>query len=308
LFRPREGIVLAVPQQREAWKEPIVIVGRYRIRLLDAGRFKLDGGAMFGLIPKPVWTRLTPADEHNRIELALRSLLIESDETRIIVESGAGNKYSDKERAMFDFADRWLLDAVTEEGVDPAQIDHVILTHLHFDHGGGVTQADKSGNPVATFPKAKVHPQKQEWQDALAGHGVMTVTYRPENLAPLDVAGLVQPIDGSQEVAPGVRVMPTPGHTRGHQSVVIEDGGQTAVFIGDLMPTAAHVGLRYNMAYDLDPVGNMHTKRGFLERAAAEGWTLLMTHDPHHPAYTVSQEGPEKFTLAPVDASALAQS
>jgi glyoxylase-like metal-dependent hydrolase (beta-lactamase superfamily II) len=282
-------------------------LGRFRIHLLDAGRFRLDGGAMFGLIPKPLWARLTPADGHNRIELALRSLLIEDGRSRIIVESGTGNKYTDKERATLDVSQRWLLDALNEEGIDPGDVDHAIITHLHFDHGGGMTRLAASGKPVPTFPRAKVHVQRQEWQDAIGGYGVMTVTYRPENLAPLDEAGLLEPAQGRQVILPGIEVLPTPGHTRGHQSVLIRDEGRTAVFIGDLMPTAAHVGLRYNMAYDLDPVGNMNTKKNFLETAAREDWTLLMTHDPLHPAYKVKQTEPEKFTLQPLDAKQLAE-
>jgi len=280
---------------------PSFYLGDIRVTLLDGGHLWLDGGAMFGIIPKPVWSRLTEVDELNRIPLAMTCLLVETAGRRLLIETGAGEpgKYSDKERGFFRFGPHWIVDSLHAAGVEPGAIDYVILTHLHFDHAGGGTVADGGGGYRPTFPNARYVVQRGEWEDAVGGHAVMTATYRPENLAPLEAAGVLSLVEGEAEIVPGVRVRPLPGHTRHQQGVILSGGGRCAVQPGDLMPTAAHVGLRYNMAYDLLPHENMLTKEGLLEAGSDQGWTLLLGQDPRQVAWSVSRNPTAGYAVSP---------
>jgi glyoxylase-like metal-dependent hydrolase (beta-lactamase superfamily II) len=277
-------------------------LGDCSVTLVDGGHFKLDGGAMFGIIPKPLWTRATPADEQNRIQLACNCLLLEwHRETgrRVIIETGHGAKYDPKERGFFEIdPDRWLLPGLRAAGVDPAAITDVVVTHLHFDHAGGLTR-EQDGRLVPTFPNARVHAQRREYEDARENFGTMKTTYREENLRPIDDADAWHLLDRDQECLPGVRSLPTPGHTRGHHSILIRGRDRTAVFPGDVMPTAAHVGAPYNMAYDLFPLDNRESKNRLLKRAAEERWLIFIGHEPNTP---VMQAVVEKswYTLRPV--------
>ncbi|MFO0972284.1 MAG: MBL fold metallo-hydrolase [Phycisphaerae bacterium] len=270
---------------RPGSSRPPLILGDTRVTFLNGGRLSLDGGAMFGIIPRPLWERLATPDASNRVPLTTTCLLVETAGRRLLIESGVGSKYDDKERSIFAISEYWLLDSLAAAGVDPASIDTVILTHLHFDHAGGITRAVPGETPRPTFPRARVVVQKGEWADATTGHAVMTGTYRRENLEPLEAAGVLAPVDGEAEIAPGVSVRPLPGHTRHQQGVVIRGGGRTLLHTADLVPTAAHVGLRYNMAYDLDPFGNMLKKRLILDEALAGGYTLLLGQDPNWPTW-----------------------
>lgn len=264
-------------------------LGALRVTLLSAGRIRLDGGAMFGVVPKALWARLCPADEENRIDLACHSLLIEwqGSDRRALVEAGTGNKYAEKERAIFalDPSD-WLLPNLAAAGVEPASITDVLLTHLHFDHAGGLTH-DADGRLAPSLPRARVHIQRREHDDARAGHTVMTLTYREENFSPLDGTGLWNLLEGEGEVLPGVRVMPTPGHTRGHQSIVVSGGGRSLVYAGDVLPTRHHLRPAYNMAFDLDPLGNRAAKQALLTWVADHGALLVIGHDVDQPIVRV---------------------
>lgn len=276
----------------------MINIGKIRITLLAGGRLKLDGGAMFGIIPKPLWSRLAPPDDKNRIQLATTCLLVETAGRRILVETGVGNKYNAKDRDIFDIGQTWLLDSLQAAGIEAESIDTVILTHLHFDHAGGATRwSDEPGKAVLTFPRATHVVQRGEWDDAMNGHCVMTATYRAENLEPLAASGRLKLVEGDGEAAPGVHVRVLSGHTRWQQGVIICDGGQTALQPADLLPTAAHAGLRYNMAYDLLPFENMQCKSRTLAEAAHGGWTLLLGQDPNHTAYAVAADGAERYRL-----------
>jgi glyoxylase-like metal-dependent hydrolase (beta-lactamase superfamily II) len=259
------------------------------ITLIDGGSFKLDGGAMFGVIPKPLWQRSTPADDQNRIQLACNCLLVEwhrQTDRRAIIETGHGPKYEEKEQGFFDIdPSRWLLTGLQDAGVEPESITDVIVTHLHFDHAGGLTY-ERDGQLVPTFPNAKMHVQRQEHDDARAAFGIMKATYREENFRPIDDAKAWRLHDGEAEMLPGIRPLLTPGHTRGHQSILIKGSDRTAVFPGDLMPTAAHVGAPYNMAYDLFPLDNRESKNKLLKRVAEENWLIFLDHEPSTPVMT----------------------
>lgn len=278
---------------------PTVQVGDLAIRVLDGGQFWLDGGAMFGIIPKAIWSKQVAVDDANRIPLATTCLLVETAGKRILIETGCGanSKYGDKEKGFFSFGPHWLLDSLSAAAIDPGAIDLVILTHLHFDHAGGGTMPDGHGGWKPTFPRARYVVQRGEWQDAVEGHAVMTGTYRKENLEPLERAGVLALVEGDAEIVPGLSLRILKGHTRHQQGVFFQSGGRGAVQPADLLPTSAHVGLRFNMAYDLLPYENMMNKKGLLAQAAQGDWTLLLGQDPTNAAWRIIQVSDERFTL-----------
>ncbi len=273
-------------------------LGDCTVTLVSGGRLKLDGGAMFGLIPKALWSRVYPADDQNRIQLACNCLLVDwpGRSQRVIIETGHGPKYAQKEQQIFAIdPTAWLLPSLRALGVDPATITDVVVSHLHFDHAGGLTH-EADGRPVRTFPSARVHVQRSELEDAYANFGIMTVTYRRENLAPIDAADAWRLLDGAAEIVPGVRAIPTPGHTRGHHSIVVEGRDRALVFAGDLMPTRHHLGAPYNMAYDLYPLENRSSKHKLLQWLAGRNALLAIDHELETPVLSVRLAG-EWFEL-----------
>ncbi len=278
---------------------PRVRVGDLEITLLDGGGLWLDGGAMFGVIPKPMWSKLVEVDEANRIPLATTCCLVEAAGKRVLIETGVGDKskYSEKEQGFFRFDSHWLLDSLQAAGVERESIDIVIPTHLHFDHAGGGTMPDGRGGMQVTFPNARYVVQRGEWGDATGGNAVMTSTYLRENLEPLDQAGVVSLVNGEAQIVPGVSVKPLAGHTRNQQGVIIRSGDQRAVQPGDMLPTAAHVGLRFNMAYDLFPLENVQNKKAILEAASQGGWTLILGQDPEQAVWRVTADDRGRFAL-----------
>ena len=278
---------------------PKVQIGDLTVTLLDGGHLWLDGGAMFGIIPKPLWSRRVEVDEANRIPLAMTCFLVESDRQRVLIETGAGpsEKYGEKERSIFRLSDHWIADSLTAIGIDRESIDVVILTHLHFDHAGGGTMPDGRGGYEVTFPRAKYVVQRGEWEDAVAGYAVMTGTYREENLAPLERAGVLSLVDGEAEIVPGISVQSLPGHTRHQQGVVFTSGPRRVVMPADMLPTSAHVGLRYNMGYDLLPYQNMINKGQLLSDVSAGDCHLLLGQDPTDVYWRVTREHSDRYTL-----------
>lgn len=269
-------------------------LGGVTVTLLDGGDFRLDGGAMFGLIPKPLWQRACPADEQNRIRLACNCLLVEWDgenDRRLIIETGHGAKYGEKERKILAIdPDRWLRPSLLAGGIDPATITDVVLSHLHFDHAGGLTY-EGDARLWPTFPKARVHAQRAEFEDARRNFGVMKTTYREENFRPIDAADAWHLVEGEAEIVPGVQAMMTPGHTRGHHSIVVAGRDRTLVFGGDLMPTRHHLGPPYNMSYDLFPLENRESKQRLLAWLAQRRGLLAIDHERETPVVTVEADG-----------------
>jgi glyoxylase-like metal-dependent hydrolase (beta-lactamase superfamily II) len=284
-----------------ATQAPTYDLGGCTVTLVSGGRLKLDGGAMFGLIPKALWSRSYAADEQNRILLACNCLLVEwsgASDRRVIIETGHGPKYDAKEQRIFAIDPaRWLLPSLQALGVDPATITDVVVTHLHFDHAGGLTY-EQDGRAVATFPRARVHVQRRELDDARAGFGIMTATYRQENYAAIDAAGAWRPLEGAVEIVPGVRALPTPGHTRGHHSIAVEGRERALVYGGDLMPTRHHLGAPYNMAYDLFPLDNRASKRQVLEWLAGRDGLIAIDHEVDTPVMSVRRKD-DWFELLP---------
>jgi glyoxylase-like metal-dependent hydrolase (beta-lactamase superfamily II) len=274
-------------------------VGNLRCFTLEGGKQKLDGGAMFGVVPKPLWSKRIPPDERNRIPLAMRCLLVEHPDGLVLIDSGLGNKEDAKfmdiygvENAGIGGGTR-LEDALREIGYQPEEIRWVINTHLHFDHAGGNTKVvgQYGGNAVGdgssdqptielTFPNATYVVQKGELEFAQHTNERTRASYIPHNWQAVTRAGKWRCLEGDEEILPGIRSHKTPGHVPHHQSIIVQDRGETAFFLGDVMPTAAHLPLPWIMGYDLEPLRTLESKRALLARAAAEGWRLVFEHDP----------------------------
>ena len=274
-------------------------LGGCTITLVSGGSLKLDGGAMFGIIPKSLWNRQTPADERNRIQLACNCLLVEwarETDRRVIVETGHGPKYGQKEQEIFAIdPSAWLLPQLEALGVDPATITDVVVSHLHFDHCGGLTW-ERDGRPVPTFANARVHVQRREFEDARAQFGMMTQTYREESYGPIDTCNAWNLLDGEQAIVEGIRPLLTPGHTRGHHSIIIAGRDRYAVYGGDVMPTRHHLGPPYGMAYDLFPLDNRASKEKLLKTVADHDGLLVIDHEPGTPVVRVTPDG-DYYTL-----------
>jgi glyoxylase-like metal-dependent hydrolase (beta-lactamase superfamily II) len=257
-----------------------MIVGDIGLTFLLDGYFRLDGGAMFGVVPKPLWEKRAPADERNRITMAMRPLLVRG-ERLMIIDAGAGDKMDAKLSAIYALDRGQNLDVtLAAAGLRAEEIELVLASHLHFDHAGGFTKKEASGTIAPRFPNARYSINRGEWQDATHPHERNRASYFPENYVPLESAGLVEFFDGDREIMSGVRVRRTGGHTRYHQIVYIESGGRTAVFAADLIPTAAHVDVPWIMAYDLYPMDTLEFKRAFLREAIDREYIILFEHDP----------------------------
>ncbi|MBI3931998.1 MAG: MBL fold metallo-hydrolase [Acidobacteria bacterium] len=268
----------------------MIRLGDVRVHVLSDGGFALDGGAMFGVVPRVLWEKTDPPDERNRVTLGLNVALVETAGKRILVDAGIGDKWTEKERGTYRI-DRstTLLDGLARLGVRPEDVDVVVNTHLHFDHAGGNTRLE-GGKAVPTFPRARYVVQMGEWEDATHPNERNRASYLEANFVPLAENRQLEPVQGAVEVAPGVRVVPVGGHTAYHQMVVIEGGGQTVVVPTDLLPTTSHLPLPWITGYDLFPVGTLEAKRRLLKQAAEMGWLMLFYHDPRRPLGRVREE------------------
>ena len=255
-------------------------LGDFELTSLSDGQFRLDGGAMFGVVPKPLWQRRAPADDRNRITLGLRPLLVRTPAQVVLIDAGIGDKMTAKEVEIYGIDRSMHLDlSLAAAGLTARDIDVVIATHLHFDHVGGCTGL-VDGVLGPRFPRAEYVIRRQEWEDATHPHERNRASYLAENFAPLVEAGVVRFIDADGEVLPGISVARTGGHTMHHQLVKIASGGQTAVFTADLMPTAAHVDAPWIMGYDLYPMDTLTYKKQFLREAIAGEYVIFFEHDP----------------------------
>ncbi len=263
-------------------------IGRYDVHSIDTGRFALDGGAMFGVVPRPLWQKTNPPDEKNRICMAARALLILGENRRILVDTGNGVKYSEKQTAIYRFeAPPGAAEAaLARYGLSPGDITDVILTHLHFDHAGGSTLPSPSGI-VPAFPNARYVVQRDHWNAALHPSERDRASFFPDDYMPLRREGLLELIDGEGELFPGIVVRLFHGHTTALQAPLISGGGSTLLFCADLIPMVPHVQLPWIMGYDLRPLVTLEEKRAVLTAAADEGWILALEHDPQAEAVTV---------------------
>jgi glyoxylase-like metal-dependent hydrolase (beta-lactamase superfamily II) len=279
-------------------------VGGFRIHALQAGGQKLDGGAMFGVVPKPLWERRIPADERNRIPLGMRCILVEHDDGLVLIDCGAGNKESAKFADIYGIENAGasgrtaLEDALAKLGHTPNDIRILIDSHLHFDHGGGNTYRDEAGVVRPTFPNARYVVQRGELDYASHTNERTAASYLPHNFAPVAEAGLFDLVEGEREIVPGITVLPTPGHVPFHQGILLESRGERAFFLGDLVPTHAHLPLPWIMGYDVEPLVTLETKRRTLARALKEEWRLIFEHDATHAWGRLQHDG-KTYLLAP---------
>ena len=257
-------------------------IGNIEILPVDYGRFKLDGGAMFGVVPKVLWENYFPANDKDQINMALRGMLIRTGSHNILVDTGVGDKMSDKLNKIYDvdFSNYSISASLTNINLSPEDITDVILTHLHFDHTGGATIRKNNGDIVPAFPNALYYMQKKQYQWANSPSERDRASYFSENYVPLNECGAVKFLDGDEEIFPGVSVVEVNGHTPGQQLVKICSQGQCLLFCGDLIPTSAHVSVPWIMSYDLFPMVTLEEKKKILSAAASENWLLLYEHDP----------------------------
>lgn len=258
-----------------------MMLGGYELHPIETGRFGLDGGAMFGIVPKPLWSRANPPDERNRIELAARAMLIVGHGRKILVDNGNGSKFTEKQIDIYrlDTSGSELSRSLAGRGVAPSDITDVILTHLHFDHAGGSTVND-DGGPRPAFPNARYYVQKAHWNQAVKPSEKDRGSFMPDDFMPLMDHGVLELVDGECEIFPGIRLMVVNGHTTALQLPHLSDGTTNLLYCCDLFPTTSHIPLPYIMAYDLRPLVTLEEKKKILPRACDEGWLLFFEHDP----------------------------
>jgi glyoxylase-like metal-dependent hydrolase (beta-lactamase superfamily II) len=260
---------------------PSISFGPFELTPVIDGFFALDGGAMFGVVPKPLWEKVAPPDERNRIRMAMRAWLVRGGGRTVLIDAGCGDKLDRKAADIYGLSrDYNLGHALADAGESPDSIDLVVASHLHFDHSGGFTKRAAIGRAEPRFPNARYSIRRGEWDDALHPHERNRASYFAENYVPLGEAGLVDFVDEDGTLAPHIAARRTGGHTRHHQIVTIDAGGRVAVFVADLLPTAAHLPLPFIMGYDLYPMDTLAFKRAFLREAVEREYLILFEHDP----------------------------
>jgi glyoxylase-like metal-dependent hydrolase (beta-lactamase superfamily II) len=278
-----------------------VNLGAFEIYPVTDGRFRLDGGAMFGVVPKALWQKCCPADELNRIPLSLTCLLIQAHGKNILVDTGLGDKEDAKFQSMFAVErTATLQQSLKQHGLSRDDIHLVVNTHLHFDHAGGNTVMNGDGASASTFPKASYYVQRGEYEDATHANERTKASYRRDNFTPIAQLNQWEFLQGDSELLPGITAIVTPGHTRFHQSVKVESEGLIAFFLGDLIPTVSHLPLPYIMGYDLYPIQTLDSKRWVLDQAFAGNWLLVFEHDPLIQAGHVRRDVEGKYFLEEV--------
>lgn len=266
-------------------------LGRFTVHAVSDGTIALDGGAMFGVVPKTLWEQYLPADERNRVRLALRCLLVVDGPRRILIDDGAGARWDGKLRDRFGLLAPSALEAQLRAlGLERADITDVVLTHLHFDHAGGTT-ADANGAPTLAFPNATYHLQRRHWKWAHQPSDRDAGSFRPEDFRALESSGRLHLLEGNTELYPGLHLFCAEGHTVGLQLVRLESDDGTLVFLGDLIPTTAHLRTPWLAAYDLYPLTAMEEKKQLLAQALEERWLLFFEHDPDVACCTVKEQG-----------------
>ena len=260
-------------------------LGALTIHAIQAGGQRLDGGAMFGVVPKPLWERRIAADDRNRIQLGMRTLLVEHSSGLVLIDTGAGNKEDQKFKLIYGIENEGadgrtsLEDGLLQIGARPEDVSIVINTHLHFDHAGGNTYRDESDAIKPTFPKARYFVKRGEYDYATHPNERTSASYFERNFMPIVAGGKFEFVSREREIVKGIRVVPTPGHTPFHQSVLIESAGERAFFLGDMCPTSAHLLLPWIMGYDVEPLVTLETKRRIFRQAEDEDWLVIFEHD-----------------------------
>ena len=271
-------------------------LGDFELTVVPDGTYISDGGAFFGVVPKTMWSKRVTVDEQNRMAVGLNSLLVRTGKKNILIETGIGNKLSDKLIQIYTQPAK-LLDNLRAAGVAPEDIDIVINTHLHFDHCGWNT-VRKGDKFVATFPKAKYYVQEKEWEHGRLQLERDAISYMSPNYDPLLESGQMVLLNGDLELLPGISVKVFPGHTANMQAVIVESGGKKACYISDLIPTSAHLDLTWVMAFDLYPLQTIESRKKYYAQAIPEKWLTVFTHDDQTPWGYVERGEKGKLGLA----------
>ena len=275
-------------------------IGRFAVDIVTDGTLLLDGGSIFGAVPKAEWEQQLKPDRRNRVRLGLNCLLIQTPEVNVLVDTGVGTKRTDKFKDIYGLNGNKLLKGLKALGLTARDINKVVLTHLHFDHGGGCTKLDRDGRAVPTFPKATYMVQQACWDDACKPNERARGTYYDDDFLPLMESEQIEFLDGDSEIAPGIRVQVTDGHADGHQIVLIEGGGERIAYVGDLIPTPYHLPLPCIAALDQTPNNTLAQKREIVRMVADGGWLVIFGHAYQHRAGYVEQRN-GKAQLRPVD-------
>jgi glyoxylase-like metal-dependent hydrolase (beta-lactamase superfamily II) len=268
---------------------PQLTLADFELSIFSDGTYPLDGGAFFGVIPKVMWSRKVAVDDKNYVQAGLNSLLIRTGKQNILVETGMGNKLSER-MIKFYGQPAQLLANLAAAGIAPEEIDIVINTHLHFDHCGWNTVRDKDGKIVPTFPRAKYYAPEGEWQYARKPSERDSISYIPDNYDPLVQSGQMTLLKGGEEIVPGISVKTFSGHTAHMLAVIVASAGRTACYISDLIPTSAHIDIAWGMAFDLYPLQTIESKKQYYSKAIPEKWLTVFTHDPKVPWAFVQQD------------------
>jgi glyoxylase-like metal-dependent hydrolase (beta-lactamase superfamily II) len=281
------------------WTDRIAFGDVEIVRLL-AGKIRVDGGAMFGVVPRSVWAAKAPPDVENRVTLALNCYLVRAPDTTILLDTGVGPDLARRHADLYAYeSGPGLLPALAELGLRPEDIDVVVHSHLHFDHCGGDTVRTAAGGWAPVFPRARYVVQRGEWDQAMDPVERDRPSYRPRRLKVLAEAGRLALLDGDTTVAAGAEAVVLSGHTAFHQGVKIASGGRSFVYLADAVPTTAHIDLDAIMSYDLYPVDTFNSKKALLARAEAEGWILGFGHDLARPFARLRRDGPRLDAVAP---------
>jgi len=271
-------------------------IGKYKLSLIESGFFGLDGGAMFGIIPKALWQKTNPADASNRIKLSTRHLILESESKKIIIDTGMGNKWDDKMKSIYAVDERFSMNSeLAKINLSAEDITDVILTHLHFDHTGGST-VSVNGKLEPAFPNAKYYVQKQNFDWGKNPSDRDRGSYIKENFLPLFEEGVLNFISSNEQFDEEIKFIVINGHTFGQQMVKISDGNNTFLFCADLIPTHGHIPLPYIMGYDLQPLVTLEEKKKYFRLALDENWKLFFGHDPEIAFASIKKIG-EGYTV-----------
>ena len=273
-------------------------LGDFELNVFSDGTYPLDGGAFFGVVPKVMWSRKVVADDKNYVTAGLNSLLIRTGKHTVLVETGMGNKLSDRMIKFYGQPAK-LLDNLAAGGVAPEDVDIVINSHLHFDHCGWNT-VRKNGKIVPTFPRAKYYAPEGEWQYARKPSDRDAISYIPDNYDPLVQSGQMTLLKGGEEIVPGISVKTFPGHTASMQAVIVESGGRTACYISDLIPTTAHIDLTWGMGFDLYPLQTIKSKKEYYAKAIPDKWLTVFTHEATVPWAYVEKDDLGRMVARPV--------
>jgi len=265
-------------------------LGGFRVTSILAGRFSLDGGAMYGVVPRPLWSRATPPDDRHRIPMTCNCLLVEADSgERVLFDAGIGQRFDERGRDLFAVdGNTSLTGSLRLAGTAPEQITHVLFSHLHFDHCAGALVSD-SGRLRPTFPDAIHLVQDGEIEDGMRGHSIMKSSYVSEDIECLRASTRFEGIDGNQEILPGLSVEITGGHTAHHQAIWLHGGDQSLVYPADLLPTRQHLRPYWIMAYDMFPHDTLTTKGLLSRRILDDQCIIAWDHDPGSPFSRLSE-------------------